>query len=38
MQRLLVVLALLIVHVCARNACALIIPSNEGKWPATWPK
>ena len=38
MKRIIVVLALFVVLFGALDARALIIPSNEGKWPATWPK
>jgi hypothetical protein len=32
-----ILLFILLIGVCGR-ASALIIPSDEGKWPATWPK
>lgn len=38
MKRMIVVPALLLVLFGALDARALIIPSNEGKWPANWPK
>lgn len=38
MKRIVIALAALVVVFGAWDALALIIPSDEGKWPATWPK
>jgi len=38
MKRTPILAALLLVLFGAWNALALVMPSNEGKWPPTWPK
>lgn len=38
MKRIVALFALLLAVFASWEAAALVIPSDEGKWPATWPK